>query len=435
MIASFNLFMLLLVVGAALFCRGHVWRRSWRLLAAPAAVLAYGCIYAPLVLPWDIAAPTTVGVLVKSAYFGLCFLTVVALVRWCTDMTWLESLITAVAGYAVQHIAYDVVSIVIPPRPDQMGGSPVGTIATLAVFAVVYGAAYLLLGRRFAFAEDKIRSRWVWVCAGIGIMVFANVFSLVFVQRRLEETQFVGSFYDALCMMLALAVLMLGSANDRLHGDLVVMQEADRLKAEHYELAKENIELINIKCHDIRKSFSELYAQTGGRPSEASIREIENSIRVYDSVFHTGSDSLDVLLTEKSLYCSGKGITLTCLADGHALVFMEDSDLYSLFGNLLDNAIESAQQVDDAGRRVIDLNVEANANLLVIQEENYFAPEHAPVFRDGLPVTTKSDTRHHGFGTRSIAMQVRKYHGEMTMEARDGVFSVSIVIPIPPAYR
>ena len=50
-----------------------------------------------------------------------------------------------------------------------------------------------------------------------------------------------------------------------------------------------------------------------------------------------------------------------------------------------------------------------------------------------MPVTTKTDKANHGLGTRSIAWQVRKYHGELTMNAANEVFSLGIVIPIPDA--
>ncbi len=36
-----------------------------------------------------------------------------------------------------------------------------------------------------------------------------------------------------------------------------------------------------------------------------------------------------------------KDIVITCIADGKLLEFISSTDLYSLFGNALDNAIEA----------------------------------------------------------------------------------------------
>lgn len=156
---------------------------------------------------------------------------------------------------------------------------------------------------------------------------------------------------------------------------------------------------------------------------------MEDSIRIYDSIFRTGNEAMDVLLTEKSLYCSANAVTLTCMVDGNALDFMEASDLYALFSNILDNAIESAVKLDDPGRRTISLTVRTIGKLLICEEQNYYAGELT--MRDGLPVTTKSDTRFHGFGMRSIAYQVRKYQGELRITGKDGVFSMTVILPLP----
>ncbi|WP_052118752.1 ATP-binding protein, partial [Bifidobacterium saguini] len=305
------------------------------------------------------------------------------------------------------------------------------TVVHIVMFALMCLVIYAFIGRRVSIDEHKIRARYGWVVACVAAMMLMVVFSMVFVQRKPMEVQTVGFLYDSLCMTLMLTLVLLASTNDQLRSDLIAMQQADRLKTQHYEMAKENIEQINIRCHDIRKLVGSLYADDGRMPTPEMIREVENNIRIYDSMFHTGNDSLDVLLTEKGLYCSRHGIVFTCMADGRSLDFMERSDLYSLFGNILDNALESAQQIEDAGKRVVNLSVQRDGGLLVIHEENYYDAARAPIFKNGMPVTTKSDKANHGLGTRSIAWQTRKYHGELTMKAADGVFSLGIVIPIP----
>ena len=72
---------------------------------------------------------------------------------------------------------------------------------------------------------------------------------------------------------------------------------------------------------------------------------MEQEIRSYEAQNKTGNEVLDTILTSKSLYCQQHGITLTCVADGAALDFMDTMDLCSLFGNALDNAIEGTAKV------------------------------------------------------------------------------------------
>ena len=155
------------------------------------------------------------------------------------------------------------------------------------------------------------------------------------------------------------------------------------------------------------------------------MRNLQKSISIYDAKIETGNQSLDVLLTEKSLYCEQNGITFSCMADGEKLDFLDGSDLYCLLGNIVDNALEAVKAISEQERRVINLLVKAQGNLLMIQEDNYF--DGTLTFRDGLPVTTKEDKNYHGFGMRSIRMIVQKYDGELTTYVDGDVFHLNIL--------
>ena len=96
---------------------------------------------------------------------------------------------------------------------------------------------------------------------------------------------------------------------------------------------------------------------------------------------------LDAVLTSKSLYCQNNGIGLTCVADGSALNFMEDMDISALFGNILDNAIESVQKLNEQEKRLIHLSVAKQKQFLRIRCENYC--EEQLKFENGMPVNNK----------------------------------------------
>lgn len=431
--AIFYTFPVELLCAVLLFCV-HV---RWRMPRVGAAVLlgivtVGGFIYAPLVRPFDGYDEIFPWIIRMVGFFGLCAGALVAVLHQCAELRWIESLVIVAAGYSVQHVAFDVCQLFCfafwPASMPQIGLEYLGVV--VATYAVVYGMAYWLCCRRFVIDGDRVMRRIAWLLISIGVIVLVIVFNLVFVQHRAAGTQLTGYVYDIVCVSLALSVMMLVSVNDHLHDDLLLIRETDRLRDQHYELAKESIELINIKCHDIRRIIASA-SEGGGRLDAEAMRDMENDIRVYDSMFRTGNKSLDTLLTEKSLYCSKNGIMFVCSADGRRLDFLARSDLYSLFGNLLDNAVESVAQVREPDKRVIDLSVSVKGGLLFIEERNYYAADKQPSFRNGLPVSTKQDRRYHGFGVRSIARQVRRYGGELSMTAEHERFSVSIVIPIP----
>ena len=212
---------------------------------------------------------------------------------------------------------------------------------------------------------------------------------------------------------------------------------AQRLLAEsqrQYELSRENIEAINIKCHDIRHQIRHLGEQ--GMAVDADVlADIAREVSVYDAVVRTGNDALDTILTEKSLVCEREGIELTCIADGSSLGFLTPAELYSLFGNALDNAIEATRQVEDPEGRSISLLVRRTGDMVSIHVENTCAGKAE--FEDGLPRTTKRDAQgmrdemNHGIGTRSMRA-LAEHYGGIFSAAQDGdIFCLDIVLPLP----
>lgn len=145
----------------------------------------------------------------------------------------------------------------------------------------------------------------------------------------------------------------------------------------------------------------------------------------------TGNEALDTILTEKSLACSNEDIVLSCIADGAALDFMSPSDIYSFFGNALDNAIEAVRQVSDPERRNITLNVARRGKMVAVSIENFY--ELMPKFQDGLPTTSKANKANHGFGVKSMQATCARYNGMLHVGAKDGVFYLNALLAEPQA--
>ena len=216
-----------------------------------------------------------------------------------------------------------------------------------------------------------------------------------------------------------------GSALQKEINTLNLLREQQK---EQYELSRENIELINRKCHDLKHQIRALRAEASGEKRDAYLDEIADSIRIYESVVKTGNDVLDTLLTEKSLLCRARGIEISCVADGGKLTFMDPVDLYTVFGNALDNAIEEVSRFEDRERRRIDVVIYAKGKLLQIEITNPRAT--ALTFEDGIPKTTKGDNGYHGFGLKSIRRTVESYGGWISVDTSDGCFALRILLPV-----
>lgn len=222
--------------------------------------------------------------------------------------------------------------------------------------------------------------------------------------------------------VLALEYNML--SKEEIKGELLTTRQILEQERLQYELKKDVVDVINIKCHDLRHQL----ASVGRIMHEAELTKIENAIGLYDISKKTGNRALDVVLTLQSIVCYNKGVDFTCLAEGERLGFMSESDIYSLFNNILDNAVEAVLRIQDPEKRIILLTVLSRNHFLFIHEENYC--EEDLQFQDGIPQTTKQDTEYHGFGMRSILATINTYGGDCSITLEDHIFSLDIMFPI-----
>ena len=153
--------------------------------------------------------------------------------------------------------------------------------------------------------------------------------------------------------------------------------------------------------------------------------EVEQEIQRYEYTFHTGNAALDSVLSEKSLYCSANHILLTTMLDVSLLAPIEKSDIYSIFGNALDNAIQ-AVMAEAPENRSVNIRVSDVVGMTQIVFENFCSKP--PEMHEGLPKTEK-DTQYHGFGLRSIRYIIEKYDGHMSIDTKDQMFILSLLLP------
>ena len=389
-----------------------------------------------VVLNIDASYPLSLGIIGGLVTCTAFLLVTIPTLLACFEMSPWAATFCATASYALQNLASSIgetVGLILSaagvPGIVTGGNAWLTAISCTAVYAI----AYLLFIRRIEpkglEGRDNPAMLAMVVVVVFGIIEFDLILKYVVTgSLELPVTLCMRAFHALICVFVIIAEV-----------ELVVVRQlssekaaAERLLAEQerqYQLSRENIEAINIKCHDLRHQIRSLAA--GEKTVDKDVLEsVARDINVYDSKVRTGNDALDTILTEKSLLCESRHITLTCVADGAALDFMAPADLYALFGNALDNAIEAVEHLDDAARRSISLIVRRRAGTVTIHVENYYDPTaSAKSFKGDVPASTKGDPLNHGFGTRSMKAIVERYGGTLAFSANGTTFCVDAVIP------
>lgn len=202
-----------------------------------------------------------------------------------------------------------------------------------------------------------------------------------------------------------------------------VLHQLWRQDRAQFESVKANMDVINMKCHDLKHILDRIEDKLTGEEA-ASLRE---AIQFYDANIKTGNEVLDVVLCEKAMTCQKSGISFSCMADGEKLDFLTPVQTYTLFGNIIDNAVEAVKPLP-LEERVISLSCWEEKDSLVVEESNYFSGRLE--LDHGLPATSKGDSSRHGFGTKSIQYIAAQYGGTMDIKVVDNMFFLTVRFPL-----
>ncbi len=312
-----------------------------------------------------------------------------------------------------------------------------GRWVRIIFFAVVYVGLFILdyhLERRL-FAE-RIDADVTWKELSATGMIVGGVFLLSNIGFVYENTPFGSGLRADLFntrTLIDLGGLAILYAYQSRANEVSAERELSSINAmlkeqyNNYRNYQDSIDFINVKYHDLKHQIAGLRAEMSDEKRSAWIDQMEAELQTYRPEMQTGNNVLDTIIAGKMMTCQSNGVKLTCVADGKLLGFMHVRDICTIFGNALDNAIESVVMLPDPEKRLVHLTVSEKKNFVLIQVSNYCEQEIR--FKDGLPVTTKKDYKNHGFGVKSIRYAVDKYNGTTSCELKNKWFELSIFIP------
>lgn len=362
--------------------------------------------------------------IIPGTYWAIYVIVCIGFVWSCLDGTFMQAVYCTIFACGMQHIAFDIYLIC------QLSGKTNTTVAVLC-YVVVYGLF-------FRFVAGKLTEKGEFASSRRALIPVATIILIVLIFSVLEVSEISGMhadaqyrimyrILDAVCCFYVIWVQLNLKERMSLQRELDGINAVFQQQKKQYEITSETIDTINRKCHDLKHQLRAIREMTDEKEKNEYFDEIENAIMIYDTALNTGNKALDTVLMEKGLFCQGRGIQWSCMADGRQLGFMKKEDIYAIFGNALDNAIQAVMGVDDPAKRVISVKVISQNQLLVIQIQNYYEGELK--FEKDLPVTTKKQRSEHGYGMKSIRYTVERYNGTITVQGKNQIFNLQILLP------
>lgn len=346
----------------------------------------------------------------------------------------MEAFFVAAGGYAVEHISFTVTRIFLYAAGKYICFQDTSIFYLLCTRFILYGIVsylvYLLIVKKnkhkLEFREGDSR------IAGLGLvlMVCAVAMSQCYAKQEYEGSflsQVICPLYGCICCSLVLILVYYVLWSKKMQWENESMERMIHISENQRKSSKEAINIINIKCHDLKHQIRALKQMDDEKERRAYIEEIQQAVSIYDAEYHTENEALDYVLREKALFSNEYSIKFSTMVDGSLLSFMSAADIYALMSNIIDNAFECVLEEAEE-KRIVSLQVRAQGKMALIHLENWCSV--SPEFEDGLPLTNKKDKNMHGFGVRSIRYIVEKYGGEMTMAAHGRMFYLNILLPL-----
>ena len=149
--------------------------------------------------------------------------------------------------------------------------------------------------------------------------------------------------------------------------DTTRIVEINRSYEKQFELLESNIEQTRILRHDIKNHISALHHMiNAGEISKANIYmdELLDDANISKSYVSTGNTQLDAIMNYKCTQADNKGIKVKIEASISKNIQLDSKDFMTIFGNLMDNAIEAQEDMID--KRWIDITIKEGNNIYKI---------------------------------------------------------------------
>ncbi len=203
--------------------------------------------------------------------------------------------------------------------------------------------------------------------------------------------------------------------------------EMDKVETEktYYDILDKQNQDLRIYAHDAKNHLAAIRSLNTDPQIEEYLNKITESLATYSKVSRSGNHSLDVIINRYVTECSIKNVKFIFDTRLKNLEYVEDYDLVTILGNLLDNALESAEKSE---KREITLSTDYRNTYDVLIVTN--SCDTAPKSTNNKLITTKSDKKLHGIGLKSVAKTLAKYNGDYEWEydSENKVFTATVMM-------
>ena len=323
-------------------------------------------------------------------------------------------------------------------RWNRLNFSQTALVNQIISLVIELAAEFLILtaiSRSFPFDDEAPAWRFRYVAAAVVIICQLYVKASLKAISAAMPDQYVNelTFYPIILQIFLTAALILLERHmysRRRYEEARLDEVAARYRFETSKArAKADTDIRQLH-HDMKNHLIGIQQLSGDNEKlDNYISQLLSRTEDYESIVESGNAMIDGLLSEKQRRAETKGIEVSIAVDLRRTGFISDMDLCTIFGNVLDNAIEASIKVKDESLRSIMVRCLEQGENLILTVQNYYEGE---IKKSGGAILTSKAEPGHGLGLSSIRRAAEKYGGIMTARTDDyHNFILTILIPIP----
>lgn len=202
---------------------------------------------------------------------------------------------------------------------------------------------YREINKRSYKSLDKQELLILYLPLTISFICFLIILRIVLNINNFEKEQFSFLLVAFACTLIIYTLIHMIFYEKYIHyrnenQALLMLKQKDALKYEYYREQIESYESMHILYHDLKNHM------LVSNYDSSYLEKTKVALSKFEKVFDTGCDVLNILLWEKNNEAEKQDIGFECDIDNVDLSFIDDMDVCSIIGNILDNAIEASQE-------------------------------------------------------------------------------------------
>ena len=323
-------------------------------------------------------------------------------------------------GFFVNILKVDAVRLVSAGDPFRIAMIMVAKLLLAAVVAVaaVFKEHVMLL-----------QKMGVWILTAPCLAISLGVLLFKIIVEFYKQTADIVWIIWLLLLICALCIMSFWLAYGAYQGKQQkkrseYLRKQMNVQQQTYIQQYENIRKVRKTQHDMKHRLVVIEQLLIEKDYERAQSYTKEFLAELDAVkeFKYGDNTLSTLLLIKEETARDRGVRMEINAEAINTTRVSEMDLTMIVGNLLDNAIEAAEKVEDHPEVYVIIKTKS---VLYISVKNRV--KDTDIIKTGkLDYTTKENTLLHGFGIACIRELVDRNGGRLDMEASDGWFRTEI---------